>query len=81
MKAIIQKLKKRTKYTLPNFYIKTDSKSDLIIINLKLIKRLRLKVKFTNTFMNYYLNISIANGNFLKLKNWVKFWIKVSIIQ
>lgn len=35
IKTIIKKLEKKIKYTLLNFYIKTNQKSDLVIINYK----------------------------------------------
>ena len=81
MKATLWKSKERTKYALSDFYVKADQESNLIIINSKLIKKLGLKVKSTNTLTNQYLSMFIRNGDFIELKNWIKFWVKVIEIQ
>lgn len=80
MKAIIYASKKRTKYALPNSYVKVDQRSNLVIINPKLFKRLGLKVRPISTFANHHLGMSVANGDFTELKSWVKFWVEVSWI-
>lgn len=41
---------KKIKYTFSDFYVKVDQGSDLVIININLVKRLGLKVKPTNIF-------------------------------
>lgn len=69
MKATIWKSEKRVQYALLNFYIKTDQKFDLIIINLKLIKRLGLKIRPINIFINYYLGMFVANRDSIELKS------------
>ena len=80
MKAIIWKLDKETKYALPDFHVKADQGSDLVIINPRLVKRLGLKIRPTSTLAPYRLNMSVANGDSTKLKSWVKFWVEVSRI-
>lgn len=69
MKAIIWKSKKKIRYAFSDFYIKTDQRSNLVIINLKLVKRLKHRVKPTNTITNYCLNMSIVNSESTKLKS------------
>ena len=81
MKATISKSEKRTRYALPDSYIKVDQGSDLVIINPKLVKRLGLKVRPTSTLANHRLGMSVANGDSTELRSWVKFWVEVSGIQ
>lgn len=73
IKAIIQKFEEKIKYILSNSYIKINQESDLVIINLKLIKKLQIKIRSTNTFANYCFTMSIINGNSIKLKSQIKF--------
>lgn len=69
MKSIIWKSKKKTKYALSDSYVKIDQGSILVIINPKLVKRLGLKIRPINTFANYCLGISVANGDSIELKS------------
>lgn len=63
MKKTICKSEKGPKYALLNFYIKTDQRFNLVIINLKLVKKLGLKVRPINIFANYSFSIFIRNGD------------------
>lgn len=81
MKATIWKSEEGTRYTLPDFHVKADQGSDLVIINPKLVRRLGLRVRPTSTLVNHRLGMSIANGDSTELKSWVKFWVEVSEIQ
>ena len=81
MKTTIWKSEERTRFAFPDSYIKADQGSDLVIINPKLLKRLELKVRPTNTFANHRLDMSVGNGDSTELKSWVKFWVEVSKIQ
>lgn len=54
---------------MPNSYIKVNQKFDLFIINSKLIKRLALSIKPTNTISNHRLDMSVAKSSFIELKN------------
>ncbi len=81
MKTTIWKSKEETKYALPDFNVKADQESDLVIINPKLVKRLGLKVRPTSTLANQRLSMSIANGDSTELKSWLKFEFEVSGIQ
>lgn len=73
IKAIIWKLEKETKYTLPESFIKKDQGFNLVIINARLNQRLGLKIRPTNTLALHHLGMSVANRDFQELKNWVKF--------
>lgn len=81
MKATIQKSEKNTKYALPDSHVQADQGSDLVIIQLKAVKRLGLNVRPTSTFANHYFNMSDINRDFIKLKSWMIFSVKVSAIQ
>ncbi len=78
MKATIWKSEEGTKYALPDFYVKADQGSDLVIVNPKLVKRLGLMVRPTSTLANHHLGMSVANRDSTELKSWVKFWVEVS---
>ena len=73
IKTTIWKTKKRTRYALLDSYVKADQGFNLVIINPKLVKRLRLKIKPINSFVNHCLDNSIANGNSIELKSWIRF--------
>lgn len=81
MKATIWKSEEGTRYALSNSYVKVNQESDLVIINLKLVKRLGLRVKPTSTLANHHLGRSVTNSDSTELKSWVKFWIEVAGIQ
>ena len=81
MKTTIRKFEKGIKHALPDSYVKADQGYDLVIINLKLVKRLRLKVRPTSILANHRLGMSVANGDSTVLKRWVKFWVEISGIQ
>lgn len=57
------------KYALLDFYIKADQRSDLIIINPQLVKKLKFKVKQINTFTNYCFGMFVANKDSIELKS------------
>lgn len=69
MKATIYKSENIIKYTLPDSHIKANHRSDLIIINPKLVKRPKLKVGLTNNLANHCLKMSVGNGDFIELKS------------
>ena len=73
MKITIWKSEERSKYVLLDFYVKANQGFNLIIINLILVKRLVLKVRFINTLANYCLDIFVANRDSIELKSWVRF--------
>ena len=73
MKTTIWKLDKETKYAFPNSHIKVDQGSDLVIINPRLVKRFRLKVRPISTLDPHRFSMLVANGDFTKLKSWFKF--------
>lgn len=80
MKATIWKIGDEIKFALSNSHINVDQGSDLVIINLKLVKKLRLKIRLTSILVSYYLGMSIANKDSTELKSWIKFWVEVSRI-
>lgn len=43
-----------------------------------MVKKLRLKIRPTSTNVSHYLGIFVANGDFIELKSWIKFWVKIS---
>lgn len=47
------------------------------MINPKLVKKFKLKIRLIDTFVSHHLGISIINKDFIKLKTWVKFWVKI----
>ena len=81
MKATIWKSDKETKYALPDFHVKADPGSDLVIINPRLVKRLGLKVRPTSTLAPNCLSMLITNIDSTEFKSWFKFWVEVSGIQ
>lgn len=81
IKATIWKSEERTRYALLDTHVKIDQGFKLVIINPKIFKRLGLMVKPTNFYANYRLRISVANGDSIELKGWVKFWVEVSRIK
>ena len=81
MKATIWKSKKEIRYALPDSHVKVDQGSNLVIINLKLVKRLGLKVRPMSIIVNHRRGLSVGNGNSTEMNSWVKFCVKVSGIQ
>ena len=77
MKTISWKDKGKTGYALLDFQIKTDQGLDLVIINTKLVKKLKLKSHSTKELVSHHLEMCVPNEDFTKLKSWVKFWVKV----
>ena len=77
MKATIWKSEEGTRYALPDSHVKADQGSDLVIINLKLVKRLEVKIRSTSTLTNHCFGIFVTNKDSTKLQSWIKFWIEV----
>ena len=73
MKATIWKDGEKTGCALLDSQVKADQGSDLVIINPKLVKKLKLKIHPTKELASHRLEMCVANGDFTKLKSWVKF--------
>lgn len=61
--------------------ILANQRLDLVIINLKLVKKLKLKIHPTKELASHRLGMYIVNRDSTKLKSWVKFWIEVAGIR
>ena len=77
MKATIWKAGDETKFVLSDSNIKVNQGSDLVMINPKLVKKLRLKIKPISTLVSHCLGMFVANGDSTELEIWVKFWVEV----
>ena len=73
MKAIIWKDRKKTGCALLDSKFKADQGLDLVIINSKLVKKLRLKINPTKELASYHLEMCVGNRDSTKLKSWLKF--------
>ena len=78
---IVKEDEEGTRYALLDCHVKANQGSNLIIINPKLVKRLRLKIKPTSTLANHHLGMFVTNGDSIELQSWVKFWVEVFEIQ
>ena len=81
IKATIWKDGKKTDYTLLNFQVKADQRLVLVIINLKLVKRFKLKIYPTKELGSHGLGMCVANRDSTELKSWLKFWVEVAGIR
>lgn len=73
MKATIWKNGKKTSCTLLNSQVKINQGLDLVIINPKLVKNLKLEIHLIKKIASDHLAMYVANRDFTKLKSWVKF--------
>lgn len=69
MKATIWKSGKEIKYALSNAYIQEDQGLDQVIIKFKLVTRLKLKVKPSNTLASQRLGMPVTNEDFTDFKS------------
>ena len=73
MKATIWKDGEKTGCALLDSQVKADQGSDLVIINPKLVKKLKLKIHPTKELASHRLGMCVANGDSTELKSRVKF--------
>lgn len=81
MKATIWKDGKKTGCALLDSQVKADQGLDLVIINPKLVKKLKLKIHPTKELASHRLAMCVANGDSTELKSWVKFWVEIAGIR
>ena len=71
MKAIIWKDGEKTGCFLLDSQVKADQGLDLVIINSKLVKKLKLKIHPMKELASHRLGMCVANRDSTKLKSWV----------